>query len=253
MAVVGDRRIEGHGTAEQEWQQSRVLDRIPESSFAAFLASAKRIVILSPHPDDEVLGCGGLLAHAAIKGVPVMIVAVTDGEQCYPGHLAWPREKLRAARTTELHRAVAALGLDARCILPLHMHDGSVEVAAETLTGLLRDLLMPSDLVFAPFEADGHPDHDATFIAARQAVCEVGCRLLQYPIWAWHWMAPQGADFAALDLRRLSLTETIRRKKLNAIECFETQTGQGRPEIEAPILPPHVLERFTRPFEVFVL
>jgi LmbE family N-acetylglucosaminyl deacetylase len=253
VAVVSERMIEGSGTSEQEWQQSHALDRILEMSFDQLLASSKRIVVLSPHPDDEVLGCGGLLGSAALDGVPVLIVAITDGEQCYPGNLAWTPDRLRAARTAELHRAVVALGLDQRSIVPLHIADGSVEAEIDTLVGVLHNLLLPSDLVLAPWEHDGHPDHEAAAEAAKLAAGRADCRLLQYPIWAWHWMDPRSADFLAVGARRLPLNPTTHRMKLDAIECFRTQTGHCMPEIADPVLPPHVIARFTRPFEVFIL
>ena len=38
------------------------------------------MLILAPHPDDEVLGCGGVLQHAVALGLPVRIVFFTYGD-----------------------------------------------------------------------------------------------------------------------------------------------------------------------------
>ena len=44
----------------------------------------KLTVVVAPHPDDETLLSGGLIAHQARAGVPVIVLAVTDGEAAYP-------------------------------------------------------------------------------------------------------------------------------------------------------------------------
>ncbi|WP_369010244.1 PIG-L family deacetylase, partial [Salmonella enterica] len=57
---------------------------------------------MAPHPDDEVLACGGLMCVATDLGLEVMVVAVTDGEACYPGESWWTPQRLRQARREEL-------------------------------------------------------------------------------------------------------------------------------------------------------
>jgi LmbE family N-acetylglucosaminyl deacetylase len=42
--------------------------------------SREKMVVIAPHPDDEVLGAGGLIAAQAFLGVEIVVVAVTDGE-----------------------------------------------------------------------------------------------------------------------------------------------------------------------------
>ena len=79
-------------------------------------------LVLAPHPDDETLGAGGLIARLRRAGVPVTIVAITDGENAYADtpHLArhsecWSRPRL-------LHR----LGVPERMIHRLHLPDRDV-------------------------------------------------------------------------------------------------------------------------------
>ncbi|MFQ3611471.1 MAG: PIG-L family deacetylase, partial [Fimbriimonadales bacterium] len=40
----------------------------------------QRLLIIAPHPDDEVLGCGGLIAEAVRQGSAVRVVAITAGD-----------------------------------------------------------------------------------------------------------------------------------------------------------------------------
>lgn len=252
MDAVIERAIEGAGTSEAEWHASGVLDDIRRASFDQLLDGAHRLVVASPHPDDEVLGCGGLIAHAARVGVPVVIVAVSDGEHCYPGHREWTPERLRRVRANELHDALRALGVDASRVVRLSMDDGAIGEARDALGVILADVLRPTDVLLSPWSCDGHPDHEATLAACVAATVDVGCALLQYPIWAWHWMRPTHAKWQSPQLRRLELDPALQRAKAAAIACFASQTGVGIPAITAPILPPHVVARFTRGFEVFM-
>src|SRR6187399_2442164 len=72
---------------------------------------ARPTVIISPHPDDETLGAGGLIASQIRRGIPVDVVAVTDGEAAYPG-----QTDLAAVRRAEQENAVRELGVSARAI-----------------------------------------------------------------------------------------------------------------------------------------
>ena len=54
----------------------------------------------------------------------------------------------------------------------------------------LTDLLSPDTWCAATWRGDGHPDHDAVGRAAATACDAVGCRLLEYPVWMWHWARP---------------------------------------------------------------
>jgi LmbE family N-acetylglucosaminyl deacetylase len=77
-------------------------------------------VVVAPHPDDEILGCGGLLRHAAEQGMEVRVVAVTDGEACYPDEHWWTPERLRSARRAELAAALGELGIRPDPLSPRH-------------------------------------------------------------------------------------------------------------------------------------
>lgn len=44
------------------------------------LTETDRILILAPHPDDEVLGCAGIIQEAVSKNLPIRIVFFTNGD-----------------------------------------------------------------------------------------------------------------------------------------------------------------------------
>jgi hypothetical protein len=49
------------------------------------LTEGRPFVVLSPHPDDETLGTGGLIAEACTRGQEVDVIVVTDGSGSHPG------------------------------------------------------------------------------------------------------------------------------------------------------------------------
>ena len=75
------------------------------------LTGGRPFVILSPHPDDETLGAGGLIAEACAGGYRLDIIIVTDGSGSHPRSRQYPRERLVDLRYAEVHKAGMALGL----------------------------------------------------------------------------------------------------------------------------------------------
>jgi LmbE family N-acetylglucosaminyl deacetylase len=215
------------------------------------LGDAARVVVCAPHPDDEVLGCGGLLALCARARVPVVVVCVTDGEACYPGNPDWSRAALRVARRAELRQALHALGLRAcrvrRCAVP----DGGIAAAVARVTAHLLDTVRPDDAVFSTAAFDGHPDHEATCLAARQACETSGARLFEYPIWAGIWSDIDPGQLATRQRVELLLDPAAMQAKRTAIECFATQLGTSTPAVASPVLPPGTLQRFLLSTEIF--
>ncbi len=71
------------------------------------------LLILAPHPDDESLGCGGVIAACCARGAPPFVLVVTDGAGSHPNSLTYPPARLAALRADEARAAGAALGLPA--------------------------------------------------------------------------------------------------------------------------------------------
>ncbi|MFW8637553.1 PIG-L deacetylase family protein [Cribrihabitans pelagius] len=66
-------------------------------------------MVLAPHPDDESLGCGALLARA-FAGAGAHVICLTDGCASHPRSRLWPPERLAALRQQEMARAIECLG-----------------------------------------------------------------------------------------------------------------------------------------------
>lgn len=164
---------------------------------AALLGPAGGALVIAPHPDDESLGCGGLLAACAAAGRPARVVVVSDGAGSHPNSRAWPRERLVAQRQAEARAAVAALGLDpARDIAFLGLPDTAVPLAGAGFDAAVAALLQAAGpapgTVFAPWRHDPHRDHTASFAIAAAALLTLPprTRLFAYPVWGLAFAHP---------------------------------------------------------------
>lgn len=247
-----ERLIVGAGTPEGAWQAWPGLHRLPQTTLRDLVPQAARTVVISPHPDDEILGTGGLLAMLASAGQPVSVVAVTDGGASHPGSTRWPEPLLAAHRCTESLQGLALLELAPRVRQALGLPDGQVRSHVRRLADWLAGFLRPDDIVMSTWELDGHPDHEASAQATASACASVGARHIQVPVWMWHWASPSDARVPWRRMVQLPLVgDAFQRKKL-ALAAHRTQLepqDTGRPAV----LEPASTARMLRPCEFFIL
>jgi LmbE family N-acetylglucosaminyl deacetylase len=199
-----------------------------------------RIVVVSPHPDDETLGVGGLVAMAVERCIPVVVLSVTNGEAAYPC------DDLASVRRRELAAALAVLGEGGSITQHyLDLPDGGLEGREIELRNIIRHFLFPGDLVLCPLVNDGHSDHVATANASMEAAHQVNAHLRCFPIWAWQHHKVSSS--ALLQCEKLWLSKVARQRKRKAIACFRSQIGGGH-----PVVPPWMLEHLDRDFETLV-
>jgi LmbE family N-acetylglucosaminyl deacetylase len=208
-------------------------------------------VVVAPHPDDEVLGAGGLMRQLMTRGWAVEVLAVTDGEAAFGA----PDPDLARERTREAAEARRRLGTGLAplthppAVRRLGLPDGGVGAHVEQLTAMLGRSVAGARLCVGPWPGDGHPDHEATGVAVERAAGAAAVPLLRYPVWLWHWGDPD-RDLPWARCCRLDLAEWDRRAKCRALEAFATQL---RPPVgAAPILTPAVLAHFRRDHEIFL-
>ncbi len=230
-------RLDGAGTPESTWAASTSADLLPR--WHPMPDGSGRVVVVAPHPDDEVLGVGGTVARLAASGAHHVAVAVTDGESSHPGQ----SERLRHVRRHESRAAAARLGIIPDVLFRLAMPDGGVDAGA--LAPVLARLIEPGDLVLAPWVSDGHPDHAQVGLGAEMACAMSGGRLLAYLVWAWHWARPDQLPWHKAV--RVDLDPALVKCKRDAVACFSSQLEGPR-----PILTPETVVRLTRGFEVLL-
>lgn len=174
-------------------------------------------LVLAPHPDDESLGCGGLLAAHAAPGTAHVCV-LTDGSASHPA-MAW--EVLRDLREAETLAACNALGVPGERLTFLRCRDGDAPRHGRKFAAVVDRLCKYSSkngitTILATWCHDPHTDHKAAAAIAREVALRTGARLWFYPIWGWtltsrSWL-PSGAgngvrvDIAPfLDLKRRAI------------------------------------------------
>jgi LmbE family N-acetylglucosaminyl deacetylase len=235
------RPIEGEGTPEQTWRKWPAMAQWPVLP----LDAAEPPLIVAPHPDDEILGVAGLMAMLD----RAELVAVTDGEASHPHSTVHTRSELAAIRRDETAEAMRRLGLGDAPVRRLGQPDGKID--EDALAEVLTERLAPGRWCLATWREDGHPDHEAVGRAAARACEATGAVLLEYPIWTWHWASPGDTRVPWHRAHRIELTPAAQQAKAAAIDAFPSQIAPLGPEPgDAAILPPHVLARFARPFEV---
>jgi LmbE family N-acetylglucosaminyl deacetylase len=246
------RRIEGEGTPDVQWQAWDGLAALTPVTARALVPEGARAVIVAPHPDDELLGCGGLMQLLADDEREMLLVAVTDGDASHPDSPAWPAERLARERPRETGAALAALGLPELPVVRLGLPDGAVGSQVAVLRQALEKLLRPGDVVITTWKLDGHPDHEATGHAAGAAAGRVGATLLQMPIWTWHWAQPDEKLVPWHRARRLVLDGDILERKRAAVACYRSQTEPDEATGKDAVLPPYALARLLHPYEIFL-
>jgi LmbE family N-acetylglucosaminyl deacetylase len=239
--------LDGVGTPETVWADA-ALNHLPPLE----LRDCHRAVLVAPHPDDEVLAAGGLIQRLSGQRVALSVVGVTDGEASHRRSPTITPNALADLRTREREQALRHLGVNAR-ICRLGLPDGAVVAPVEELLDCLRPMLAPGVVCVAPWEHDGHPDHDATGDAVAAACAETGAVFLRTLVWTWHWAFPGDPSVPWERARRLTLNSLELTRKRWAVRAFASQTGplSDRPGDEA-ILSPAMLARFERPDEVFL-
>ena len=243
--AAGPHPIDAPGTDERTWAAWPWLSTLP-SAGTALLAGVRSAVIVAAHPDDEVLGAGGLIAMLAASHARLRLVAVTDGERSHRGHAS--PDSLARRRTAETTAALRALGARTAEVIRLQLPDSRLAAREDELTAALAPLIDGFDLCLAPWDHDMHPDHEAAGRAVRRAQ---PAQLYCFPVWMWHWASPGDPRVPWDGALRIPLPPRAAGRKRAAIKCFASQT-EDRGHGLGPVLPPGMTAHFTRAMEVLL-
>ncbi len=187
------------------------------------LAGVDEVLVVAAHPDDETLGAGGLIAECVRRGIRVRVVVVTFGG---------------TERVPELAAAMGVLGAAAES---LGFGDGQTREQRDGIAEALRPMierLGRGALIAAPWRGDGHRDHRV--VGEVVAELAVGRRLVEYPVWLWHWGSPDSADVPWQQFASLRIDVG---RKAAALAEYRSQSGLLRDDF---------LENFAR-HELYVV
>lgn len=174
----------------------------------------QRVLVVAPHPDDESIGCGGIICLHHQRGDHVHVVVLTSGER---GLSELPARLARSIREAEAQKAAEVLGVDRIDFfrLPDLGLLRSVGPGAHRLRELLENR-MP-DVIYLPHPEESHIDHMAAAPIVRLALSGMAIRtktpvLRTYEVWTPLTLYDTVEDISA-----------VMKQKLRAIRCHQSQ------------------------------
>lgn len=247
------RHIAGGGTSEATWQAWPYLATARRLPLNTLVPVGHRLVVVAPHPDDEVLACGGLLASHVARGGACLVAAVTDGEASHAGSTTVTPQALAMKRRAESVQGLEKLGVRRTEVVRFGLPDGEVRTHAARLTAGLQLILRPTDVVVCTWRYDGHPDHEATAQAVATVCAAKDCALLEAPVWMWHWAEPNSPQVPWEQLSGFALAEEVLALKQQALAVHVSQLTDRDGADPAPVLGDQIQQRAMRRTEFFFI
>lgn len=187
----------------------------------SMLSQVRCAVVIAPHPDDEVLGCGGTIARLAAMGAQVHVLLMTRGmpPRFTPAQIDQVMVEAREAHALLGVTALHCLDLPAAELDTLPIADVNARVDE-----ILRKV--QPDTLFLPFIGDIHFDHQVAFTAgmvfARPRSTLAPARIYAYETLSeTNWYAP-GITPAFTPNMFVDIVDQLDRK-LAAFASFRSQ------------------------------
>jgi N-acetylglucosamine malate deacetylase 1 len=185
------------------------------------MIEVESLLVIAPHPDDEILGCGGTIALAAERGAQVNVLVVFDGAAGDPDRLfdlgEYPSKRRREARAGGKHIGVSEYTF-------WNLPEGHLALEHEIDQGakLLQELVhtIRPQLVLAPWAGDEHPDHHTVSRAVQRMLELPDTHLDSFDAWGFEVWSP-------LDPDHLVDVSTVWESKLDALKEHATQLAYG--------------------------
>jgi LmbE family N-acetylglucosaminyl deacetylase len=170
----------------------------------SLIPEAQRILVFAPHADDEVFGCGGVLALHALSDGQVHVIIATDGAA---------RQDNAQLRLKESETAAHVLGIPAPTCW--HLSDRGLKFNEDLIARILAEIRrLNPQLIYAPWPGEVHPDHHALAMASMEAVRRVGLDSVKLALFE------VGIPLTPTHL--VDITPVWQRKQ-EAMRCFESQ------------------------------
>lgn len=238
---------------------ARVLCALEELPFAGLEAIVGPYppLILAPHPDDESLGCGGLIAACCARGTPPIVVIVTDGAGSHPASQSHSPARLRELRAQEARTAVECLGMEPESLVFLGLPDTLAPTGGYLFDKAVRHLValtnkMHFGAVVASWSHDPHCDHAATDLLARAVARATGLMHLAYPVWGWTLPPDTHLPDEPICGWRLHIGAHIAAKQAAIAAHASQHGGVIQDDPTGFCMPASLLGVFSRPYEVYL-
>lgn len=180
-----------------------------------------KILVIAPHMDDEVLGCGGVIAKHKDEGDKVWVIFIAH--RIYNHRFDADKNKIERTHA-----------LKAKSILSYHKAI-FLDLNDERLDASIQDIIIPlerhvkslkPEVVYVPFKKDNNQDHRAVFDALRVAIRPLATPFIKgvymYEIPSSTEQSPPLPENAFLPNYYVDITKYIN-KKINAYRCYKTE------------------------------
>ena len=186
----------------------------------------KRILVFSPHFDDESIACGGTIARHAREGDDITIVFMTSGNSGNISHPDISQTEYGQIRKAEAAQALRVLGVT-KPFECLELEEGFMRFTPELEKQLITMIrCVQPNIIYAPHDQDDHNDHIVTHKAVVQAAYRA--KWLSFPHLGTPphivselrfyevWTPLQRPNFY------MDISSTVETKK-EAIKCYHSQ------------------------------
>lgn len=196
--------------------------------FAEKISNKRRTLILAPHPDDEVMGCGGLIQRLSQQGNPPHVIILSGGGKSHAGCCGIEEDLLTAERRSAARRILSNLGLPESHLHLLDFPDGGISLTHPEMEQLraLMSAINP-ETVFIPHQGEGWPDH----LVCRDLVKAIpslnSAPVYEYCVWFWYYNV-WNLDWKNATVLRMSPEEHV--AKCQAVDDYTTALAPcGKP------------------------
>lgn len=175
-----------------------------------------KILVLAPHPDDDILGCGGTMRLISKNGGKIKVVYLTDGSLGFSDNKRRAiSERVELAKTREAEAKKAAFSLGIEDLVFWRYKDGSL-ILNKTNLKLMAEMIadFKPDIIFAPSFLDNNPDHIETSKILAEALRDYkkpNLQIFSYEIWS-----PVYAN-------KLVVIDSVAKDKFTALKMHESQ------------------------------
>jgi LmbE family N-acetylglucosaminyl deacetylase len=185
----------------------------------------KNILVIAPHADDEILGCGGTIRKKILEGNNVFILILTNAHVGDP--TIFSEAGINKVRNEAL-KAHQLLGVKQTFFLdfPAPMLD---QYPLYKISSAIAEIIKNNaiHIVYLPHRGDIHIDHKRVFDAALVSCRPVGSYTVK-EVFSYEtlseteWGAPYSSDVFVPNFFE-TISEDCFRAKIDAIKCFQSQ------------------------------
>ncbi len=181
--------------------------------------TSKSVLIVAPHPDDEVIGCAGLIQQCLDNKQSINVVILTGGSESHAKCCNIDKNVIVENRRNLSKEAAKILGLPLKNLHFLNYQDGSIAFENDG-TNKLKELIasVHPNLIFIPHKGEGWSDHiEAGNIVRKLITDRPEIRLYEYCVWFWYYNARHINWERA---RLLKMSSTQHHLKLQAMNAY---------------------------------